>query len=516
MRLTVFAFVLYVACATAAVGDTDDPLEPGGHGGWGAASRAGGFLTRAECIRLALVHNLGLMAEGYNPKAAEQDVVAARAEFDAELSSSVSLSESEVPNVSRLEGVDTLSSEGYRVWTEVSKKLATGALVSLGLNLREVETNATTAALNPRTSTDVGLGLNQPLLRGAGFSYNRSKIELASAEAEIARLGLKDRVMSVVFDVVRTYWGLVYSLKDLEVSEMSLKLAEDFRDRTAQKIAAELLPRIDIFQPEADVASRRVRIVELENEVANLQDELKKLMDPDGSVLGEGVLPTPSEEPVFRAVAVDERAAMLEALEKRPEVVAKRIEVDNKELEVARARNQLRPRLDAFGNLSYHGVGEDFDEGADMVGSCDFPDWTVGLSFSVDLGNRAAKSTYQASELRLEQSRVNLKDLEKRIELEVRSAARRVNTNALRVARTETSAEWAKKRLGAEEEKYELGQTTSFNVLQAQEDLAEAERDKAKALVDYLISLDELENAKGTLLEAYGMDLEVRPTAEHE
>jgi len=64
-------------------------------------------------------------------------------------------------------------------------------------------------------------------------------------------------------------------------------------------------------------------------------------------------------------------------------------------------------------------------------------------------------------------------------------------------------------KLEAEQKKYENGMSTSFQVLQFQNDLANSELSRIRAYLDYINSLAGLERAKGTLLESYGLSLQM-------
>ena len=68
--------------------------------------------------------------------------------------------------------------------------------------------------------------------------------------------------------------------------------------------------------------------------------------------------------------------------------------------------------------------------------------------------------------------------------------------------------ELAQKRLEVEEKKYSVGRSTSLEILRAQEDLAVAEGNETKAIIDYEISRGNLEAAKGTILDVYNIQVE--------
>jgi len=71
----------------------------------------------------------------------------------------------------------------------------------------------------------------------------------------------------------------------------------------------------------------------------------------------------------------------------------------------------------------------------------------------------------------------------------VRDAARQVNTNLKRVEATKKAAELAQQRLDAEQKRFTVGLSSTFELLQAQRDLSSANQRQLLALIDYNKSL---------------------------
>ena len=94
---------------------------------------------------------------------------------------------------------------------------------------------------------------------------------------------------------------------------------------------------------------------------------------------------------------------------------------------------------------------------------------------------------------------------EQNIRVEIRRAARSVESGTKRVAAARASVTLQRKKLEAEQRKFENGMSTSFNVLEFQEDLATAELSAVRAVLDYAKALVALERAKGVLLESRGL-----------
>ena len=62
-------------------------------------------------------------------------------------------------------------------------------------------------------------------------------------------------------------------------------------------------------------------------------------------------------------------------------------------------------------------------------------------------------------------------------------------------------------KLKAEEKKFRVGLSTSFNVLEFQEDLAEMQRNELKAIIDFNKSKIRLRQALATTLESHNVKL---------
>ena len=123
------------------------------------------------------------------------------------------------------------------------------------------------------------------------------------------------------------------------------------------------------------------------------------------------------------------------------------------------------------------------------------------------IGNRQAKASYARAKISTHQAGTELQNLEQTIRVEVRRAARAVESGVKRVQAAKVNTVLQQKKLDAEQKKFENGMSTSFEVLTFQRDLANAELSEVRALLDYVKSLTALEKAKGTLLEARGLSL---------
>jgi outer membrane protein TolC len=230
----------------------------------------------------------------------------------------------------------------------------------------------------------------------------------------------------------------------------------------------------------------------------------------------------PLDKPSFirKDISLDE--ALKEALEKRPELRMKKINIETNELNMGVAKNQMLPSLDL--QLSYWSPGLSGDriiyenndplfgqiigkiEGKAMDSMRDafkllYNNWTIGLTLSIPLSNFTTRADYVRARMELEKSQLELENIEKQIFLDVKNAVRDIDTNAKRVQAYRLARKLAEERLNAEVKKLNVGLTTNYFVLQYQEELERERSLELKSLIDYNLAWARLEKAVGSSLE---------------
>src|SRR5262249_39637953 len=104
----------------------------------------------------------------------------------------------------------------------------------------------------------------------------------------------------------------------------------------------------------------------------------------------------------------------------------------------------------------------------------DYPTWAVGVSVSYPLGRGTEQANYARAKLAQRQSEERLKGAESRAVQQIRDAWRKIGTNAKRIETARAARVLAEQRLDAERKRFDVGISTSFLVIQAQRDLAQA------------------------------------------
>jgi outer membrane protein TolC len=343
--------------------------------------------------------------------------------------------------------------------------------------------------------------ITQPLLKNAGIFYNKSDIYIARNDKKRSLLELKETAIEVINSTQTAYWELVKAIEELRVRRKSLERAEDLLKKNRIQVDVGTLAPIELLVAEEGVASQLEGVVVAENDIKDREDELMQVMNLSNNPILSDVSIVPLDSVSFQVRDVSINESIKIALENRPEVFEQGLDIANARIKVKQEKNQLLPKLDFEAGIRYQGLAGNKGNAIDRAFSQDFQSEFFGLTLEVPLGNREARSNYSKAKLEEKQTVFNTRKVEQEIVVEVRKAVRQIRTNAERIKASKKAKELSQERLKAEEKKFKVGRSTSLEVIRAQADLAVSEGRATNAIVDYQISLGNLDAVLGTILE---------------
>lgn len=479
-----------------------------------------------DCLKLTLDNNPDIAVSERDARSAELLHQAAHGIFDTLLNAGLDTSRSESPSTSQLSGADVLTSDRTQLSIGASQFTAWGGSASLTLFTQRSESNSTFSSLNPAYTSDLTLSLTQPLLRGFGKVPTKYQIKLSKIAEKQARHRHALSVIATVQSVEGAYWDIVLARDDLDVKRQSLKVAEDLLSQNKIRVEVGTLAPIELVQAEAGVALRAQAIIVAEALHKDTEESLKRLMGvPPGDPLwGKTIRPSDKFSVPALPGSLDEALGL--AREKRQELRIAAEDVASSEITTAYRKQQRLPGLDAKASYTSGGVGGDeivydpatgqpigklsggLGDAFDQTTGLDFPSWVLGLSFSYPVRNRAALNNYAAARLDEEKAAIRKRKTELEVETDVRAAFRAVETARKNVEASRVSERAQAKKLEAEQKKFENGLSTSFQVLEFDEDLAQARSDLRRAETSVHKAAINLLRAAGTLLSVKGYALE--------
>src|SRR5262249_49794400 len=131
--------------------------------------------------------------------------------------------------------------------------------------------------------------------------------------------------------------------------------------------------------------------------------------------------------------------------------------------------------------IANNGLGSAYRQSINRL----FPNWSIGLNISYPILNRYAKGQRGWAKYAMEAGKATLTTTQQDVIVNVRNAARAIDTAQRQIVATGKGRELAERNLDAEKKKFDNGMTTSFQVNQIQRDLSAARVTELQALVIY-------------------------------
>ena len=333
------------------------------------------------------------------------------------------------------------------------------------------------------TTTTARVTLSQILF---DFGKTFASLDVARAQAEIARLDAETQKDQVVLAVKEAYFTLLLARRLVAVNQAALERAE-LNLRSARgffEVGAR--PKSDVTRVEVDVANARVNLIRARNGVSLGRVALNTAM---GIAVDS---PTEAKDLLFyEPYSVDQSQLVSDALRQRPEYQRVNSLVSGAEAGVRRALRDFFP--DISGSGSYGGTFRNPRSATDLAEI-----WELGVSLTwsvFDGGNRVTR--YQETKKSLEAARARVRALELSIGQEVLQASLNFQEAQERIGAAQKAVESAQENFRLAQGRFDAGVGTILELTDAQVALTQAQATEAQALADYRIAIARVERALG-------------------
>lgn len=498
--------------------------------GFGQDAKGTLSMSLDECIVKALKDNLGVAIQILGPEISSEGVARAQEKYIPTLSFSARPSKAENASYSYLDATDSLVDKTVNfTFLNANQSLPTGGTFSLDFTGYRTTTNRRGTTIDPRFGTTLRFNFSQPLLRNFGFKMARREIRVAMNNLGISEETLKKTLTDTVYNVESAYWNLVYSIENLDVRRQSLQLAKDLLEKNQRSVEVGTLAPMEVLSARAEVATREADLILAETQIKSNEDQLRLLLNISGDEDKRITAVVPKDKPTYVQKTVDLDEALATAIQNRNDLEISRIGLKTEKLNLSYAKNQNLPDLNLTASLYAPGIDgtrliydiNPIDPAAQIIRRIpggiggalrqttgfQYPNWNLGLTFSIPLANLISKANLAQARLNMRQAMLELENQKAQVFVEIKSAVRSVEANYKRILAYTTARELAEQKLAAEEEKRRVGLSTNYMVLQFQRDLANARISELNAIISYNVSLAALERSMGTNLKAKNIKL---------
>jgi HAE1 family hydrophobic/amphiphilic exporter-1 len=476
-----------------------------------------------DAILLTLLNNSDVNVDRAQFDLSQFAVQRARAPFDPLFVAGFTPTRSTSPSASSLNGASTLSTLNQASTTGFSQTFQSGTGVSVGMTSTRFTTNSSFATVNPSFTSGLTFSVSQPLLRRFGFFTNRAPIIIAQRGVRQSRANFESQLNDTVQRVINQYWDVVQARKTLEVLKKSLELAEASYQRDKRALELGALPPLDIYRSESQVAQRKVPVIQAEYSLKQSENTLRQTIGADLDARA-GALDLELTEPADtngKLEIVDLQESLANALKNRPEIEAQNQQLAIDDTNAKLAANNLRPDVNFSASYTSSGLGGmvfdnstgtpvlvsngGFGDSFSQLGGFSFPTYSMSLQLRFPIRNSAAAADLGTALVSKRRSIYQMRGLQQTIVTEVKNAVHDLEQAELVITAAQESRDLAAKNLAAEERKYQLGAQTIFFVLDAQNQLSQAEQSLVQAQISYQKALAGVDHSTGSLLAKHKM-----------
>lgn len=476
-------------------------------------------LSLKQALQLALQKNYDVRLKALDTESAYANLLGSYSVYDYTLTQNVNFSTTNQRQTSSFSGSE---SDTQRASTTFGRNVFTGGDIGLSFNWSRRGTDSIQSTLNPQYSNDVTLDITQPILKNFGRNMTERQIIISRNNMKMTDASFEDQIATTLVDVQKRYWDLVSSYEALIVATDSLDLARQQLEINKVKVSVGTLPEIEIVQAEQQVAAAEAELLDAQITIRRAEDALKSaLVMEDWNLRIE---PTDHlVEPMQQTYDFTE--AFNTAIDNRPELRQLRISLENNEINIDYARNQLMPSLNLVGSFTLSSNGGTFNpnffgqeppEGLPLSIGETFTDmfsgtnrsWAIGANFTYFLDNSAAEATLLGNEVAKKQNMLRMDQLRYSVAVEVRNAIRELEASIKQLEARRKALEYAEKQYEAEKMKFDVGTSTNFQVLDFQNRLAQARNTVLLAQIRYNRALVDYETAIGMTLKNNGVTIE--------
>jgi outer membrane protein TolC len=468
---------------------------------------AGRAMSLTDCIQEAVQHNLDVQIERYQPQISLYNLNSAYSGYDPTLS----LSGLHSYNVSG-GGLDqnqlvippsTSDQNSFRAG--VVGVLPTGLNYNLSGNL--ADRYGTAPGPFENSSGSVGLSLTQPLLKNFWTDSTRLTIRVSKNRLNYSEQGLAQQLINTVAAVENDYYELIYAQQNVKVQQQALDLAQKQLDDDKQRVQVGSLAPLDVQQDESQVASSRANLIAAQYTLSVAQNTLKNLLtDAYSQWYATNIAPT--AELTAQLQPFDLQDSWGKGMSLRPDLLQARLDVEQQGIQLKYLQNQVYPELDLVGSYGFNGTGKEFSDAYGQINAGNRPFYSYGAQISIPLSNARARNQYKTGKATKEQLLLTLKKLEQTVMVQIDNAVKQSQSAYQSVDATRQARIYAEAALDAEQQKYAVGKSTTFTVLQLQNNLTAARSQEIRALANYNEALANLAAQEGTTLQRNGIQVE--------
>lgn len=436
-------------------------------------------------------------------------------------------------------GSNSFKQDTHDYLFQLSKRTATGAELAVRSVTDYDANNATGNLTNSAWQSQIHAEARQPLLQGAGATFNRiagpgarpgiyNGVLIAKVNNDITAARFHQSTRDYVSNVINAYWDLYFAYRDLSAKRDALERSRStWQGYQAQKSegrqsgANEALSREQYYRFESElqdaITGKLIQRTAVNNSssggtfagLSGVQAAERRLRLLIGLPITDSVMIRPSDEPSTAPITFDWDSITLEAMQLRSELQQQRLTVNRRQMELLAARNFLMPQLDLVSIYRVRGLDQQFagdNSALQQMGDFDFQEYEAGVELVLPVGFRQGHAAVRNAQIQIARDKAILREQERQILHDLTATVADCDRAYAQVETNLNRYLAASDALDALEANRQAGLPVNLEqLLDSQRRVSEAESRYHLSLSEYAVATKNVHFEKGTLLQFANM-----------
>lgn len=346
-----------------------------------------------------------------------------------------------------------------------------------------------TVEMGTKYSANVGLSLFQQVLNFSLFNA----VDIAKTAERMADLGIESTEEEVISQTATLFYSVQSTQYAAAQMERSVELMEKMLSMMEVNYANGLVKKVDVDRLRVNLTNLRTQQTAVENVIEVQKNLLKLQMGLD--------MDRPLDLPPMDLTSVEQQVEERLLLPFSPmDHTAYRILMQQERmagLQKRAAKYEYLPTLSLMINVKHNGMSDQFFRGETNYW---YPTSVVGLSLSIPLFSGMSRPA-KVRQSNLDRMKVeeDMKTLEQSLTMAYRNAELKLSDTRRTIALQRDNQALAEQVFDIAQNNYVLGVASLSDVLNASQQLVQAQMSYAGALSDYMTAYIELKKASGTI-----------------
>ncbi|MBF0288789.1 MAG: TolC family protein [SAR324 cluster bacterium] len=329
-------------------------------------------------------------------------------------------------------------------------------------------------------SSSLTLGMSVPIFQGWG-DINDIPLYKSELKMKDSKVSTHDTKLQILEAFAQIYWDLAGLWETKRVLQEAVKVSQQLleEDRIRQDLGVAKLT--DVKQSEIQLLKNKQSLSEVENNIRKVEDQVRIALDL--RALPYGFLP--GDRPQLHEAPVGFESLLEKVLNNSTDLQMLKSQIRINEYDLEKAHDQDDPDLDLNLSYTWSGAEKELFNTFDAYSKFELNGYQVGLTWSVPLYDYETAEQIKQKKLERTQLDIQVSSIKDQLYVELKSIQRSLDFAERDIKQAIAIRELAATLLDQEIEKQSLGQSTSLDVSEAQQELISAQSNEIQSFINY-------------------------------